>query len=108
MTYLGGRLGLRAAGLIGLSPVGPPGRLVRAATPILSGTPVARFPPARVRYAMDELSHTEPRAVIQAAGQLGKFDARLWISQINLPTAVVVTTKDRVVPVGRQAEWRKP
>ena len=32
------------------------------------------------------------------------FSSASWISQVDVPTAVVVTTRDQIVPPGRQRE----
>ena len=41
-------------------------------------------------------------AVLEAGRECGRFSSRRWISTVDVPTAVVVTTKDRVVPPRRQ------
>jgi 3-oxoadipate enol-lactonase len=33
---------------------------------------------------------------------VSEFTSRSWISEVNVPTAMVVTTRDRIVPVSRQ------
>lgn len=43
-----------------------------------------------------------PAAFIQAATALNGLDARRWIPQIDVPTAVVITTADRMVSPERQ------
>jgi pimeloyl-ACP methyl ester carboxylesterase len=35
---------------------------------------------------------------------LAQFDSRPWIDRVDVPTAVVVTAKDRLVPPARQRE----
>lgn len=40
-------------------------------------------------------------SAIQAACE---FTSSRWISQVDVPTAVVVTTRDRIVPTSRQLE----
>ncbi|MGQ4619893.1 alpha/beta fold hydrolase [Nocardia sp. R7R-8] len=35
---------------------------------------------------------------------VGRFDATAWLPDLAMPTAVVVTTRDRVIPVYRQLE----
>jgi len=54
------------------------------------------------RWAADEARRSDVDAVMQAAGDLGRFTSRGWVSDIDVPTAVVVTTRDRLVPVRRQ------
>lgn len=40
-------------------------------------------------------------AVLQAASAVGWFNARDWVSGIDMPVAVIATTKDHLVPVGQ-------
>jgi 3-oxoadipate enol-lactonase len=40
--------------------------------------------------------------VFQAARAVIRFSSRDWVSTIDVPTAVVVTTRDRLVPPQRQ------
>ena len=46
----------------------------------------------------------DPSAVLQAAMQLGKYSAKEWIGEIDVPTSVIVHTRDQVVPPRRQLE----
>ena len=41
-------------------------------------------------------------ALIEAAQALGHFTSHDWISEIDVPTAIVVTRDDRLVPARRQ------
>lgn len=50
---------------------------------------------------------TDPSAVLQAAAALGRFSSRDWIGGVDVPTAVVVTQFDRLVPRPRQEELLK-
>jgi 3-oxoadipate enol-lactonase len=43
-------------------------------------------------------------AIIDAGREIGRFDSRSWAGDIDVPTGVVVTTRDRVVPLARQLE----
>jgi 3-oxoadipate enol-lactonase len=63
----------------------------------LAGQPYAR-------WALRELRRTDSRAVLEAAGALGRFTSRDWISEIDVPIAVVVTKLDRLVPAHRQVK----
>lgn len=47
---------------------------------------------------------TDPAAVLQAAAALSRFSSRGWLGTISVPTAVVVTQFDRLVPRSRQQE----
>ena len=55
-------------------------------------------------WALDEVSGNDPAALAEAFAELRAFDATAWIGDIDVPTAVVVTTQDRVVPPSRQRE----
>ncbi len=49
-----------------------------------------------------ELSGHSASSVIQAAGAVAGFSSHDWIGRIDVPTAVVVMTRDRLVPPERQ------
>lgn len=53
-------------------------------------------------WALAEFRSTSPWAVAQAVAALGRHHSRPWLSQIDVPTAVVVTCKDRVISPERQ------
>ncbi len=48
------------------------------------------------------MARTGLDAVARAAQAIGGFDSRPWIADIDVPTAVVVTERDRVIPTVRQ------
>jgi pimeloyl-ACP methyl ester carboxylesterase len=49
-----------------------------------------------------ELEGHDPRSVIQATHALSHFSSRDWIGKVDVPTAVIVTTRDELVPPERQ------
>jgi 3-oxoadipate enol-lactonase len=53
-------------------------------------------------WMIDEIRSCHPRSVLEAGGELGRFDSRPWRTQVDVPTAVVVTTRDNLVPTPRQ------
>ena len=53
-------------------------------------------------WALREFRSTSPWAVGQALAALGRHHSRPWLGRIDVPTAVVVTTQDRVIPAERQ------
>jgi 3-oxoadipate enol-lactonase len=55
-------------------------------------------------WARREVLLRAPRAVLQAAIELGKYSSRHWLGEIDVPTAVLVHTRDQVVPPRRQLE----
>jgi 3-oxoadipate enol-lactonase len=62
-----------------------------------------RMPQFRSReWVLDEVSGNDPAAIAEAAGALARFSSREWIGDVDVPTAVVVTERDRLVPPERQ------
>lgn len=55
-------------------------------------------------WAWAELRGVSPWSLPEALGALGAFDARPWLGEIDVPTAVVVTARDRAIPTSRQRE----
>jgi len=53
-------------------------------------------------WALAQWRSTSPWAVAQAVAALGRHHSTPWLSHIDVPTAVVVTTKDRVLSPARQ------
>jgi len=53
-------------------------------------------------FALSELRRTSPGVVLQALAALGRFSSHEWIEEIDVPTAVVVTAKDRAIGAHRQ------
>lgn len=53
-------------------------------------------------WALQEFRSTSPWAVGQALAALGRHHARPWLGRIDVPTAVVVTTRDHVISAARQ------
>jgi len=58
--------------------------------------------PATARWARAQLRRTPLGTALAAVQAVCEFTSHSWISQVDVPTAVVVTTRDRVVPPGRQ------
>ena len=56
------------------------------------------------RWAMNQWRSTSPWAVGQAVASLGRHHSTPWLPRIDVPTAVVVTANDRVLPPERQLE----
>lgn len=53
-------------------------------------------------WAVQEASQHDFRMVLEAGHALGTFSARGWVEEIDVPTSVVLTTSDQVVPIRRQ------
>ncbi len=58
--------------------------------------------PATARWARAQLSRTTLATTISATHAVCQFTSDSWLSQVDVPTAVVITARDRVVPPGRQ------
>lgn len=53
-------------------------------------------------WALAEFRRTSPWAVAQAVAALGRHHSTPWLRRIDVPTAVVVMARDRVIPAERQ------
>jgi pimeloyl-ACP methyl ester carboxylesterase len=53
-------------------------------------------------WALAQFRSTSPWAVAQAVASLGRHHSTPWLAAIDVPTAVVVTTRDRVLDPDRQ------
>ncbi len=53
-------------------------------------------------YVRKEMSGADPATLAQATRAVIRFSSRDWVSNITVPTAVVVTTRDAIVPTRRQ------
>jgi pimeloyl-ACP methyl ester carboxylesterase len=58
--------------------------------------------PATSRWARDQLSRTTLATAVSAMHAVCEFTSDSWIGQVDVPTAVVVTARDRIVPPSRQ------
>ena len=82
-----------------------PGRMVaaRASTagqPWRPGTGGDRG--ADSRWALDQFRSTTGRRIAAAAARISRFDSSGWIGGVDVPSAVVVTKRDKLVPPARQ------
>jgi pimeloyl-ACP methyl ester carboxylesterase len=53
-------------------------------------------------WARDQFRSGDPRLVLEAGQAIGNFSSHEWIGGVDVPTAVVLTTQDRVVAPHRQ------
>ena len=58
--------------------------------------------PATARWARGQLNRTTLATTVSASHAVCGFTSDSWIGQVDVPTAVVITARDRVVPPGRQ------
>ncbi len=55
-------------------------------------------------WAVREASRHDWRVVLEAGRAIGTFSSREWISTVDVPTSVVMTMRDSVIPLRRQAQ----
>jgi len=53
-------------------------------------------------WGLAELADHDARAVLEAGAAIGTFSSHRWIGEVDVPTAVVVTTADTKIPPARQ------
>ncbi len=55
-------------------------------------------------WAMQEAASHDWRMVLEAGSAIGSFSSRDWLEEVDVPTSVILTMADNVVPLARQAE----
>jgi pimeloyl-ACP methyl ester carboxylesterase len=95
-----GFFGAMGAGMLGLRSVSRSATLRRAAR--VAATAADLRPTDTGAWALAEFRSTSPWAVGQALAALGRHHSRPWLGKVDVPTAVVVTSRDRVIPAQRQ------
>jgi pimeloyl-ACP methyl ester carboxylesterase len=58
--------------------------------------------PATASWARAQLRRTPLGTALSAVQAVCEFTSHSWISQLDVPAAVVITTRDHIVPPGRQ------
>jgi 3-oxoadipate enol-lactonase len=58
----------------------------------------------RSAWVQSELMRHSARDVAEAGRELAKFDSREWLHRLDIPAAVVLTSRDDMVPPRRQRE----
>ncbi len=58
-------------------------------------------------WANEQVAPSDTSAMLRAGSALGNFDSAAWIGEVDVPTAVVVTTRDRTVEPPRQRALAK-
>ncbi|MGB3050506.1 MAG: alpha/beta hydrolase [Polyangiales bacterium] len=53
-------------------------------------------------FVRREMSGCDPATLAQATRAVIRFSSRDWVSNITVPTAVLITTRDKIVPTRRQ------
>ena len=59
---------------------------------------------ALLPWVVSELDRGSAEDVAEAGRELGRFDARTWLASVEVPTAVLVTARDRLVPPQQQRD----
>lgn len=54
------------------------------------------------QWALAQFRQTSPGALSTAIAEVGKFDSSAWIGEVDVPTAVIVPNRDKVIPPRRQ------
>jgi 3-oxoadipate enol-lactonase len=55
-------------------------------------------------WAVEEAAAHDWRMILEAGGAIGSFRSAPWLAEVDVPTAVVVTMQDDVVPLRRQIQ----
>jgi pimeloyl-ACP methyl ester carboxylesterase len=64
-----------------------------------------KAPPLDLRFIMAELGRHDVRMLLEAGVALGRYRANDWLRDIDVPTAILVTTEDRtVLPEGQMRQ----
>lgn len=58
----------------------------------------------RTIWIQSELMRHSARDIAEAGRELGTFDSRPWLGSVEPPVAVLITTRDELVPVRKQRE----
>lgn len=56
----------------------------------------------RTAWLHSEMMRHAPSDLAEAGRELGRFDSRPWLGSVDVPIAVVITTRDEAVPVAKQ------
>jgi 3-oxoadipate enol-lactonase len=55
-------------------------------------------------WLQSEMMRHSASDLAEAGRELGRFDSRPWLGSVDVPTAVLITTRDEAVPVYKQRE----
>jgi 3-oxoadipate enol-lactonase len=87
------------AGLRASRAIGPVGSVANSALGVVSKWNNVR---GGSPWGVQQLAGHDWKQLIEAGHQIGRYDASSWIGSVSVPTAVVATTDDEVVPVADQ------
>lgn len=85
-------------GVASVSRLAPPPLRAMTALRILTG----RGDRDLRQWAHGELARHDWLSIVQAGREIGRFDSRRWTRNLDVPAALVATTTDEIVPIGRQ------
>ena len=54
------------------------------------------------QWTIEEMSGHDWRQILEAGKEIGSFNSLKWLSEVDVPTSVVITTQDQVIPPERQ------
>jgi len=57
---------------------------------------------ARAHWMRSELEQVSPAGLLSSMRSLGRFRSNRWIGDVDVPTSVIVTTRDHTVPARKQ------
>lgn len=66
--------------------------------------PVKGRPDSLQRWAAAEMRRHDWRMIMEAGGAIGRYNAAKWIGDVDVPTTVLITTKDRAIEPSQQAK----
>lgn len=98
----GAMRGAAVAGRLGEWSTWLPRQLARGARTLRARPARPARPNTLSAWARSEMGRHHVRHLLEAGQELGRYDARGWIDRIDVPTAVVVTERDRAVPAEHQ------
>ena len=58
----------------------------------------------RLPWVIAELDRGSAEDIAEAGRELGRYDARGWLPSVDVPTAVIITTRDSLVPASAQRD----
>lgn len=61
----------------------------------------------RSAWMRSELERADPAGLLSAMRSVGRIRSNPWIGEVDVPTAVIITTKDRTVPTRNQRKLAK-
>jgi 3-oxoadipate enol-lactonase len=59
-------------------------------------------PTERTPWMVAEVRSGSVPMMLEAGGAIGRFDSRPWLGEVDVPTGVFITERDRIVPADRQ------